>query len=129
MKRRHVTLLMSAFAIYLATTGGLLLFAPQELGRAFGAGLGASPLLQLLGGALIGLGAADWMARQSPLGGIYGRAVVAANQLHFTVGALVLAKHSLAVAVPVAYVFLTAAHAVGAVFFNWLVYGPPPRAE
>lgn len=127
MKKRHVTFLMSGFAVYLGASGALLLFAPDEVGRALGSAAG--PLLQLLGGALMGLGAADWLVRHSPLGGVYGRAVVTANQLHFTVGALVLAKHSFGAAEPGAHWLLTGAHLLGALFFNWLVYGSGPRAE
>ncbi len=48
-----------------------------------------SPLIgQALGAALLGLGSSDWIARASPAGGIYGRAVVIGNTTTFVVASL-----------------------------------------
>lgn len=47
-------------------------------------------LIQLLGTAFIGFAATNWMVRHSPVGGIYGRAVVMGNQSFAFIGAVVL---------------------------------------
>ena len=62
-------------------------FAPAEAGRTLsGAEASDLVLVQLLGAALLGIGAASWVARRSLLGGIYGRAVVVGNQVFAFVG-------------------------------------------
>ena len=77
-------------ALCLGIAGAVLLFAPQEAGSVLVPGSSRPVLVQLLGGALVGYGIANWTARGSALGGIYGRAVVAGNQAHFMIGALLL---------------------------------------
>jgi hypothetical protein len=80
-------------AAALLAGGAALLFAPDALGlhgptaRAVGA---------LYGAALLGLGAAAWVARAAPLGGIYGRALVVGQFAHALVGALALVRPALA---------------------------------
>jgi hypothetical protein len=74
----------------MAAIGVLLLFAPAEVARMLILHTADGPLVQLLGAALLGFGAMNWIARASQLGGIYGKAVVAGNQTHLTIGALLL---------------------------------------
>ncbi len=50
----------------------------------------ADVVAQLVGAAFIGFGAANWIARAAPLGGIYGRAVVVGNQAFSLIGSLIL---------------------------------------
>ena len=50
----------------------------------------ANVVAQLVGAAFIGFGAANWIARAAPLGGIYGRAVVVGNQAFSLIGSLIL---------------------------------------
>jgi len=128
VKKQHVTLAMTAVALYLGATGDLFLFAPQEAGTAFGSAT-ADPLLQMLGASLLGFGALNWVARRGPLGGIYGRALVIGNQVHFSVGAVVLVKHSLVAEGPATYWILAVCYVVAAVLFNRLLFSGGSEPE
>ena len=105
----------------LAIAGAALLFAPQEIAGWLGSP-GSELLLQLYAGALLALAAMNYIARGSSLGGIYGRAVVTADQVHFTIGALVLIQHALRSPASPAFWIVVAAYAAGAVFFNLLLF-------
>lgn len=114
---------MTATALVLALLGGALLLAPAETGAAILPGAAAPILAQLLGAALLGFAAMNWTARGSALGGIYGRAVVAANQTHFMIGALVLVRRAFNDDAPTpAFWFLAAVYALGALFFTYLMF-------
>ena len=84
----------------------------------------AWPLLaQLLGAALLGFGAMNWIARGAALGGSYGKAVVAGNQTHLTIGALLLVKQGVDVgAHQPAYWVLTGLYVLGAGLFGYLTF-------
>lgn len=86
MSSRH---LMIASAALLAALGLLLSFAPEETLAYLGQpSTGAVPvLLQLAGALYLGFAVMNWTAKGSVLGGIYGRAIVLGNFLHFTMGA------------------------------------------
>jgi hypothetical protein len=108
-------------AACLAISGAALLFAPHETAGRLGAA-GSELLLQLYAGALLALAAMNYIARGSSLGGIYGRAVVTADQVHFTIGALVLIKHALRSPQSPALWIVVGVYAAGAVFFNLLLF-------
>jgi hypothetical protein len=114
---------MTVSALCLATVGAVLLFAPDETIGMLAPGSGPPILVQLLGAALLGWGTSTWIVRRTLVGGIYGRAIVAGNQLHLTVGALLLVKYGVeaGVALP-AYWLLTVPYVVGAVFFGYLTF-------
>ncbi len=116
-------------ALCFAAIGVLLLFAPEEVGGAVIPLAGGGPLVQLLAAALIGFGVMNWTARGSVLGGIYGRAVVAGNQTHLTVGALLLAKHGLVAGGSPAYSILTGVYVLGAGLFLYLFYSSGIRGD
>ncbi len=87
--------LMSASALLLAAAGLAFLFAPSEVQGLLPppGGAAAPPLfLQLWSAALLGLAATSWTGRGMTLGGIYGRALVLGNLVHWTVGALVAVR-------------------------------------
>jgi len=126
MTRPQTTVLMAATAILLAGLGLALLFAPEEVGTAMGIQASATPWLQTLGGACLGLGALDWLTRRSLIGGIYGRPVAAANQIHFTIGALTLVRQGWGTSASAAYWIVASAYVLGALVFNWLTFGPSP---
>jgi hypothetical protein len=93
------TLLLSVSALLLAVLGLACLFAPTATLSALLLGpANLFPALpgQLLGAALLGLAALNWLSRGSAVGGIYGRPLVVANLAHFLVGALVLVRPALA---------------------------------
>lgn len=122
----RVRVAVTASAGGLAVIGLALTFAPQEVAGA--ARLRGEPLaLQLLGAALLGFAVMNWTARGSTLGGIYGRAVVAGNQMHFTVGALALLMHGFRSGGAPAFWVLTAMYVLGAVLFLQLMFGGGPR--
>lgn len=84
--------LMVTSAAVTGAAGIALLFTPGEVYH-LAAGAAAPPAaegaLQLWAAALLGLGAVSWIGRGLTLGGIYGRALVLGNLVHWTVGALV----------------------------------------
>lgn len=83
--------LVTLHAVLLLLAGVALLFAPVEVSAVVEqAPPTPSVFPQLLGAAFIGFAAANWIARHSVLGGIYGRAVVAGTQAFSFVGALTL---------------------------------------
>ena len=83
----------------------------------------SSPLMQLLGAGLLGFGTLNWIGRHHPLGGIYGRAIVSANQVHFAIGAVVLVKHGVSAGGSIPYWILSALYVVQAVYFSYLLFG------
>lgn len=115
----------------LALCGIALLFQPQVTGSWTDEGAQMHVLNQVLGAALLGFAAANWIARRSMLGGIYGRAIVAGNQVFALVGALVLLGSTPAQPNP-GYWLLFALLAAGAALFSWLLIRGPrvePRAR
>jgi hypothetical protein len=114
-------------ALSLVGVGTALLFAGQEVGGAVFGRPPVEPLASLLGGALVGFGAMNWIARRSTLGGIYGKAVVVGNQAHFIVGAIVLLKHGIIAGGPLGFWILTGFYVVGAGLFSFLLLGPGAR--
>lgn len=117
-------LTMNASAIFLFGLGVVLNFAPHEL--AVRAGFIGMPLadltLQLLAGALLGLGAVNWMSRQSLIGGIYGRAIGIGNLLHFSVGAFALGRAASAGVAPELTWALFGGYLALALAFAWLIF-------
>ena len=88
---KYASELLTFHATALLLTGVALLFAPAEVGVSISeAGIGQALFVQLLGAAFIGFAAANWIMRHSPIGGIYGRAIVIGNQAFALVGTLVL---------------------------------------
>ncbi|MGH9373061.1 MAG: hypothetical protein ACRD15_16190 [Vicinamibacterales bacterium] len=126
--QRLVRSAVTASAMCFAAIGVLLLFAPEASGQV-ARGSGGGPLAQLLGAALLGFGTMNWIARGSTLGGIYGRAVVAANQTHLTIGALLLLKHGFVQGGSVGYWILTSVYTLGACLFVGLLFGGAPKGH
>jgi hypothetical protein len=129
MTEPRTRLAVSLAAAILAISGAVLLFFPESLRPA--ATAGALPIGQLLGAALLGFAAMNWIARGAALGGIYGRAVVAGNHAHFTIGALVLLGRVLDAGAdqPVLWT-ITGCYVAGACVFSYLQFfstGLPER--
>jgi len=120
---RRVRAGVTASAVLMAILGGMLLFAPGETSGWLIAGTRDEVIAQLLGAALLGFAAANWIARRAALGGIYGRAIVAGNHAHVTIGAVVLVKYGLGRGTQSgAFWVVTALYVLGAVFFNYLLF-------
>lgn len=122
MSLRTVSAVVTVLSLLQILLGVVLVFAPQETAAFFFAEGGAPPvLLSLVGAALFGFGQLNWMTRQQPLGGIYGRPVVMANLGHFVVGGLALAR---AATTPVLWGVATF-YLAGAVFYGALLFTSP----
>jgi hypothetical protein len=109
-------------ALGMAAVGVLLVFAPQESGAALVPGTSADALFQLLGASLLGFAAMNWTAKGAALGGIYGRAVVVGNLMHFLIGAFVLVPRALSDGGATAFLVLTALYVLGAALFVYLTF-------
>lgn len=124
-------ILMIASAAVMAAIGLVLSFAPVETLALFGQpAAGAVPvLLQLTGALYLGFAFLNWTAKGSVLGGIYGRAVVLGNFLHFTMGALALLKVAIrAGSEPIIWI-LSAVYVVFAVWFGRTLFSQPAEAR
>jgi hypothetical protein len=114
---------MTTTAAGYAALGFALLFLPGETAAMLGQIPGNTPVYQLLAAALLGFAAMNWVARGSALGGIYGRAVVAGNQAHLTIGALLLARLVIDdAAVPPLVWAVTTFYVFGAAYFAYLTF-------
>jgi len=120
---------VTSSALFLAAMGAALLFAGKEVGDAVFRRPDVEPLASLLGGALVGFGAMNWIARRSTLGGIYGRSVVVGNHWHFVVGAIVLLKHGVVAGGSAGFWVLVGAYVLGAGLFSYLLFGPGVRKQ
>jgi len=121
MRPYAVKAMVSVASLGLLALGAAFVFAGAEAAAALGWS-GGEPLASLLGGALFGLGAANWMARSSPMGGIYGRAIVLGTQVHFVVGAAALLRTVARTSASPAAVALTAFYVLGAALYAYLLF-------
>ena len=101
-----IQLLPAATAALLAVGGLALLFAPAETGALYGVApmAASSALLQAFGAALLGLAAMNWTSRFSLLGGLHGRAIVAANFVHFGIGLTLFLRALSRGAIPILWI-------------------------
>ncbi|MEO5760934.1 MAG: hypothetical protein ABIR28_01355 [Vicinamibacteria bacterium] len=123
----QVNWITTVFAVLLLALGFGFLFSGQWMGVTFFGRNDVEPLASLMGAALIAFGAMCWVARRAALGGIYGKGVITANQVHFFVGAMVLIKHGATVGGSGMYWLLTAFYVLGAAYFCYLVITSPKR--
>lgn len=83
--------IVTLFAVLQIIAGLGMLFVPDAFLTFEASGASnANVVAQLVGAAFIGFGAANWITRAAPLGGIYGRAVVVGNQAFSLIGSLIL---------------------------------------
>jgi hypothetical protein len=120
---------MTASAVVMAVTGLACSFAPHEIAAtAGGADTAFVPLLiQLCGALYLSFAMANWMSRNSLIGGIYARPLAMGNFLHFTMGALALVRQ-VRVAPP-ALVGLLIVYAAFAVAFGAILFSSPVGPE
>lgn len=83
----------------------------------------ATPMLKLLGAALLGFAVMNWMAKGTMIGGIYARPLAAGNFLYFAIATISLLKPLFGGALPVALIVAMAIHAAFALAFGWLLFG------
>ena len=78
--------------LVLGAAGIALIFFNQEILSIFNQDASATPVYQLMGALYFGFAIANWTAKKSILGGIYGRAITLGNFVHFIIGAIALFK-------------------------------------
>ncbi len=124
-------ILMIASAAVMAAIGLVLSFAPVEALALLGhPASGLLPvLLQLAGALYLGFAFMNWTAKGSVLGGIYGRAIVLGNFLHFTMGALALLKVAIGPGGEASIWILSAVYVVFAVWFARTLFTQPAEAR
>ena len=123
MQNRTTQNLVTTSAVVLATCGIGLIFGSGEVSKSlFGDSSNSMPV-SLWGGAMLGFGAMNWVARHSILGGIYGRAVVVGNQVHFFVGTMILLRLTLTTDRPWPFVATFCVYLLHAVLFSYLMFG------
>jgi hypothetical protein len=121
--------LMIASALVMAAMGLVLSFAPAEtLAYMGGTATGRLPvILQLTGALYLGFAFANWTAKGMVLSGIYGRALVMGNFLHFIMGALTLLRAAVGVTNGPVFWTVTAFYVVFALGFGLLLFRHPAQ--
>ena len=122
--------LMIASALVMAAMGLVLSFAPAETLAYMGSpATGRLPvILQLAGALYLGFAFANWTAKGMVLGGIYGRALVMGNFLHFIMGALTLLRAAVGAANGPIFWVVTLTYVVFAVGFGLMLFTSPAQA-
>ena len=121
----NTKLLMTASVLVLGLAGLAATFAPAELLTAWGTPATEPTVLlvQLLGALYFAFALLNWTAKGAIIGGIYARPVSIGNCVHFTVGALALAKQELSHHLGWPIVVALVGYAIFAVLFGALVLG------
>ena len=121
---------MTAASIVLGATGIALSFFPQEISMLLHAHTTTTltVILQLLGALYFSFAMLNWLAKDSLLGGIYGRPIVAGNVTHFVIGALTLLK-VLSQNQEIVILIAAIVYAVFAVLFSLVMYKNPDKKE
>ncbi|HTO14951.1 MAG TPA: hypothetical protein VLZ83_04235 [Edaphocola sp.] len=90
----NTKILMTASAVFYGIIGIGLTFLPKEIAEYLGTDISQNSLLifQLLGAGYWGFAMLNWMTRNSLIGGIYSRPLVAGNLAHFLISSLTLIK-------------------------------------
>lgn len=85
---------MTASAFFLGIIGVGLTFMPLEIGGYLSTDISQISVLtlQLLGAVYVGFAMLNWMTRNNPIGGIYGKPLLIGNLVHFLVSSLALIK-------------------------------------
>jgi hypothetical protein len=124
----NTRILMTTSAIFLGAMGVAASFLPVEILTFLDPGINRSlaTVVQLLGAALLGFAMLNWMAKAAPAGGIYGRPIVTANLVHFTVGGIALAKLAAVGDLPAAAIALAAIYVIFALCFGVVMFGRGP---
>lgn len=128
----NTKILMSSSSVYLAASGAILTFLPNEVISSIG--IVPNPIstlsFQLLGALYLGFAMLNWMAKGSLIGGIYNKPIVVGNFMHFGVGALALVKVVSKIQIHKEIVIsLTAIYAIFAILFAYVFRTNPAKKE
>lgn len=119
--------LLSASSLFLAILGVAATFLPAEALVVLGVepATAAIVLVQIMGGLFLGFALLNWMSRQSPMGGIYGKPLATANLVHFMVVGLMLIKEVLQGDLGNGFIFLSVFYVLfGLGFASTLFFDP-----
>lgn len=71
---------------FMAVFGAMCFFSADLVTELFDQSASATLFISLYGAVLFGFAYANWMVRNVPLGGIYGRAIITGNLIHLISG-------------------------------------------
>jgi hypothetical protein len=93
----NTRLLLGSSALFMGAAGLAASFLPHELLALMDVvpTVTLAVFVQLFGAILFGFAMVNWIARSTPIGGIYGRPIALGNLAHFTIGALALLKSAM----------------------------------
>lgn len=117
--------IMIASSLFLYLAGIFAIFAPPEFFAMFGFGdVISEPMivLRMAGAVYVSLAVVNWIAKNSAIGGIYGRPISMGNLTHFTVGTLTIARFLLDNGLHLPMLIVMIVYIVFAVIFAWLVF-------
>lgn len=128
MNTRYV---MTSSALLLIAAGLICSFLPHELTQWLGIGGDQTipMVLKIVGALYFAFGMVNWTAKETLLGGIYGRPVVIGNLSHFVIGALALLKGMSLQSHPTIIIVITAVYTVYAVLFGSIFFRTPQQNE
>jgi len=113
-------IIMVLSSVIMGVVALLLIFLTGEAAAWMNLGEQGAPLLQITGSLYFGFALANWTARGSILGGIYGRALLFGNFGHFFTAGIFLVK--LASGEPeLPYLMAAMVYAVFAIAFGYLL--------
>lgn len=117
-------ILLTASAVIWGAMGIGLTFLPEEI--VLLAGEEASPMMllfaQIAGALLLGFGVLNWMLKNTPVGGIYGKPLLLANLIQSLMISIVLWKLGGTVADGVGYYLLSITNTLLCTGFAWITF-------
>jgi hypothetical protein len=124
----NTKLLMTTSAIFLAISGILLSFLPNEIANYLNIETNIITILflNILSALYLGFGILNWMAKGTLIGGIYNRPIAIGNLMHFGVGAIALIKVISSIQIHTGIIIaLTAIYLVFAILFAYVFRTSP----
>jgi hypothetical protein len=120
----NTTVLMSASASFMGLLGVGAALLPEQILAYLGTPPEGFPvvLLNVVGVVYLSFGVLNWMARKKLIGGIYSRPVAIGNFAHFFGVTVALTQHVTAAPHPTVFVVGTAAYALFAAGFGYVVF-------
>jgi hypothetical protein len=115
---------MSTSATFMGILGATAALFPDQILAFFGAPTDGLPivLLNVLGMLYLSFGLLNWMARKNLIGGIYSRPVAIGNFTHFFGVSIILTKYTLDTSQVEVVAVGTAAYALFAVGFGYILF-------
>jgi uncharacterized membrane protein YoaK (UPF0700 family) len=121
--------IMASSALLLIAAGLICSFFPQELAvwLEISSDQIVPMILKIAGALYFAFGMVNWTAKETLLGGIYGRPVVIGNMSHFVIGALALLKGVSLQSHPPAVIVITVIYTIYAIVFGWIFFRTPAQ--